>query len=280
MSNELYPYHTNQKNIGRGKVWYNMAMLTRRAKFPEKAERVVVDNHHLYYRMVGSGTPLVLIHGYGVSGQIWQRAVPYLAQQHQVFIVDLPGYGHSTATGVWHLREMAPLLATWLRQLQLPDAAVMGHSMGGAIAIHLAAHVPELISRLILVNAAGIPLRAHLPSLAARSLHSFFQTGNGHLPLGLVRDMLQPRLNLLWQTAQEMKRSDFRAELARINTPTLIIWGERDVMLPIALGYALKNTLPRADFVTLPHCGHRPMLAQPAQFSRLVLEFLRSNDQM
>jgi pimeloyl-ACP methyl ester carboxylesterase len=256
------------------KAWYNVAMLTRKTRFPEKAERVVINNHHLYYRVVGSGTPIVLIHGYGTSGQVWQRAVPYLAQQHQVFIVDLPGYGHSIATGVWRLRGMAPLLATWLRQLQLPEVAVMGHSMGGAIAIHLTAYAPELVSRLMLVNAAGIPLRAHLPSLAARSLHSIFQTGNGHPPLGLVRDILQPRLNVLWQTAQEMKRSDFRAELARINTPTLIIWGERDVMLPIASGYALKSALPHADFVTLPQCGHRPMLAQPAQFSRLVLEFL------
>ncbi|HYU75884.1 MAG TPA: alpha/beta hydrolase [Ktedonobacteraceae bacterium] len=251
-----------------------MAMLTRKAKFPEKAERIVVGKHHLYYRTVGSGTPLVLIHGYGVSGQIWQRTLPYLAQQHQVFIVDLPGYGHSPATRVWHLREMAPLLATWLRQLQLSSVAVTGHSMGGAIAIHLTANAPELVSRLILVNAAGIPLRARLPSLAARSLHSFFQIGNGHLPLGLVRDILQPRLNLLWQTAQEMKRSDFREELAQISTPTLIIWGERDVMLPIALGHALKDALPHATFVTMPHCGHRPMLAQPAQFSKLVLEFI------
>ena len=251
-----------------------MAMLTRKAKLPEKAERIVVGNHSVYYRTVGHGTPLVLIHGYGVSGQIWQRVLPYLAQKHQVFIVDLPGYGRSRATGIWHLREMAPLLALWLRQLRLSEVALLGHSMGGAIAIHLAARDPELVSRLLLVNAAGIPLRTPLPRLAARSLHSFFQMGNGHLPLGLVRDILQPRLNLLWQTAQEMKRSDFSEELACISTPTLILWGERDVMLPIALGHTLKDALPHATFVTLPHCGHRPMLAQPAQFSRLVLEFL------
>ncbi len=251
-----------------------MAMLMRKAKFPEEVERIAIGKHNLYYRTIGSGTPLVLIHGYGVSGQIWQRTLPYLAQKHQVFIVDLPGYGRSQATGIWHLREMAPLLATWLRQLQLSRVAIMGHSMGGAIAIHLTAHDPELVSRLILVNAAGIPLHAPLPLLAARSLHSFFQTGNGHLPLGLVRDILQPRLNLLWQTAQEMKCSDFREELARISAPTLIIWGERDVMLPIALGHEIKNALPHATFVTMPHCGHRPMLAQPAQFSKLVLEFL------
>ena len=249
-------------------------MLKRKVQLPEKAEHVTIDHHRLYYRTVGSGTPLVLIHGYGNSGHIWQRTLPYLAQQHQVFIVDLPGYGRSRTSGVWHLREMAPLLAQWLHTLQLPPAAVVGHSMGGAIAIHLAAYAPEQFSHLVLVNAAGIPLQTHLPGLATRSLHSFFQSGNGTLPLPLVRDMLQPRIHLLWRTAQEMKRSDFRAELAQVTLPTLILWGERDVMLPIGLGRALNEALPYATFLAMPDCGHRPMLAQPAQFSKTVLAFL------
>ncbi len=252
-----------------------MAMLNRKGKLAERAEFINIDQHRLYYRVTGSGTPLVLIHGYGTSGHIWQRALPYLAQQHEVFIVDLPGYGQSKTHGAWHLREMAPLLAHWLQKLQLSPIALMGHSMGGAIAIHLTAHAPELISRLILVNAAGIPLQTPLPALATRSIHSFFQTGNGSFPLPLVRDVLQPHFHLLWQTAQEMKRSDFRAELARITVPTLIIWGERDVMLPITLGHTLQEALPHATFITMPHCGHRPMLAQPALFSKSVLTFLR-----
>src|ERR1019366_9180352 len=133
---------------------------------------------------------------------------------------------------------------------------------------------PAQIERLVLVNAAGIPLYTPLPALATRSLHSMFQFGNGSLPLPLIRDVLQPRIQLLWQNAQEMKRSDFRAELAQINIPTLIIWGGRDVMLPIALGRALQEALPHATFTTMPHCGHRPMLAQPALFSQHVIAFL------
>jgi pimeloyl-ACP methyl ester carboxylesterase len=253
-----------------------MAMLKRNAPIAEKAHSITIDHHQVYYRVAGRGKPLVLIHGYGTSGYIWQHALPYLAQQHEVFVVDLPGYGRSRASGVWHLREMAPILAQWLQKLQLPPVALMGHSMGGAIAIHLTAHAPEQIERLVLVNAAGIPLQTPLPVLATRSLHSMFQGGNGSLPLPLIRDVLQPRMQLLWQTAQEMKRSDFRAELAQISIPTLIIWGERDVMLPIALGHTLHEALPHATFMTMPHCGHRPMLAQPALFSEHVVAFLNT----
>ena len=251
-------------------------MPKRRAQLPEQAQHITINQHRLYYRTVGSGPPLVLIHGYGNSGHVWQRVLPHLAQQHQIFIVDLPGYGRSTVNGAWHLREMAPLLAQWLYKLELPATALLGHSMGGAIAIHLAAYAPEQFNRLILVNAAGIPLQTPLPALATRSLHSFFQIGNGMLPLPLVRDILQPRMHLLWQSAQEMKRSDFRAELAQITIPTLIIWGERDVMLPLALGRTLHEALPHATFMTMPQCGHRPMLAQPMQFSKAVLAFTHS----
>lgn len=232
------------------------------------------EGYTLHYRDVGAGPPLVLIHGYGVSGQIWQSTLPYLAQQHRVLIVDLPGYGHSRHTGIWQLRRIAPLLASWLEQQGLSEVDVLGQSMGGAIAIHLAAYAPDLVRRLVLVSAAGLPLQAQLPTLALRSLHSFLQPGNGRYPLALVRDVLPPRIRLLWQGAQEMVRSDFRAELATLTMPMLIIWGERDALLPISLGYELSKALPHAQFVTLPHSGHRPMLSQPEEFSRLILEFL------
>ncbi|MBV9232320.1 MAG: alpha/beta hydrolase [Chloroflexi bacterium] len=250
-------------------------MSAREQKLIETAHTTTIAEQHLHYRTAGAGTPLVLIHGYGVTGHIWQRMLPYLIQQHQVFIVDLPGHGHSPFTGTWQLREVAPLLAQWLQQMKLPPVALMGQSMGGAIAIHLTAYAPELVKRLVLVSAAGIPFQARLPTLALRSVHSFFQRGNGSYPLELVQDVLRPRIRLLWQSAQEIAHSDFRAELATITVPTLIIWGERDVLIPITSGHALSAALPHATFITLPGCGHRPMLAQPETMSKLVLDFLK-----
>lgn len=242
----------------------------------EKSHTITINGQQLYYRSAGSGLPLVLLHGYGVSGYLWQRALPYLTQRRQVFVVDLPGHGHSKLTSPWQLREVAPLLTTWLRQANFPPIALVGHSMGGAIAIHLTAHAPELVERLVLVDAAGLPLQATFPVLAARSVRSMFQPGNGGYPWPLVRDILrQPRLRLLWQAAQQMMSSDFRIELATITIPTLILWGEQDLLLPPALGQALSMALPHATFLTLPNCGHRPPLAQPELFSRLVLEFLQ-----
>ncbi len=243
---------------------------------------VSLHGYRLHYRVAGKGSPLVLIHGYGVSSHIWQRVLPYLTQYYQVFVVDLPGYGRSTYRGTnapWRLREMAPLLAMWLRELHLSSVHLVGHSMGGAIAIHLAASAPELVQTLTLIDAAGIPFRSTFPVLVRRSMRSFVQRNNGGYPLALVYDVLRPRLRLFWHGAMQMVDCDFRAELATLTTlPILILWGEHDILVPIALGYELHKALPHATFVTIPQSGHRPMLAKPALMSGVVLEFLEEQN--
>lgn len=240
----------------------------------ETFHRSNIRGQQLAYRVAGVGSPLILLHGYGISGYLWQRALPYLAREHQVFLLDLPGHGRTRLTGAWRLREVAPLLILWLQEMKLPPIALMGQSMGGAIALHLAASTPELVERLILVSSAGLPLQATLPTLVRRSARSIFQPGSGGYPLMMLRDTLTPRPRVWWQSAQEMIISDFRPEIAQIKQPTLIIWGERDLLLPIELGYALHQALPEAAFVTLAQSGHRPMLTQPAAFSQIVLDFL------
>ena len=240
----------------------------------EKSHIALVAGQRLFYRSAGTGNPLVLIHGHAASGAAWQRVLPFLAQHYQVIRVDLPGYGRSQFTGPWRLRAIAPLLIRWLQQMDLQPVALIGHSMGGAIATHLTASAPELVDRLMLVNAAGLPLHASLPTLAARSVSTFFQPGNGsYFPQELFDHLLtSPRI--LWQSALEVVTCDLRAELASVAVPTLIIWGEHDLLLP-RIGYELHKALPHAKFVAIPGCGHRPMLGQPAVFSQIVLRFLR-----
>lgn len=234
-----------------------------------------IDGHRLHYHIAGHGPPLVLIHGYGTSGYIWQRVWPYLSEHYTVVIVDLPGYGRSTYAGVWQLRAMAPLLASLLQRLHLSQVSLLGHSMGGAIAVHLTDYAPEMVERLVLINSAGLPLQANLSALALRSLRSLLQREGGGYPPRLVLDVLRPHVRLLWRGAQEMMRSDFRSELARVKAPTLIIWGERDLLLPLQLGYDLNTSIPHSQLVVFPQSGHRPMLTQPQEFSRIVLEFLQ-----
>lgn len=249
-------------------------MSKERGHLRESTHSITIARHRLFYRVLGEGSPLVLIHGFGVSGHIWQPMLPYLAQRHQVFIIDLPGYGKSTFTPPWRLREMAPVLITLVRKLKLASVALAGQSMGGAIALHMSVLAPELVERVVLISSAGVPLNARLSRLAWRSLCSSLQSGNGRYPRELMRDVLWPRPLLFWQNAREMARSDFRAEIAAFTAPALIIWGEEDLLLPISLGRTLHAALPHATFLTLPDCGHRPMLAYPELLSAKIVDFL------
>src|SRR5258707_605039 len=123
-------------------------LLDKSEKISETSYKVVVAGQELYYRVAGDGLPVVFFHGYGHSGYVWQPCLPYLAHRRKVILVDLPGYGRSKLAGPWRLHEVASLLATWLRGLELPPIALVGHSMGGSIAIHLTAHASELVERL------------------------------------------------------------------------------------------------------------------------------------
>lgn len=245
----------------------------------EKSYILTPSGQRIFYRIAGTGKPLVLIHGHAASGSTWKAVLPFLAQHYQVISVDLPGYGRSQCSGPWRLREIAPLLIRWLQQIELQPVVLMAHSMGGAIATHLAASAPDLVDRLILVDAAGLPLHMSFPTLAARSVSSFFQPGNGSNFPQELREHLLTSPRIIWQSALEVAACDFSAELASISLPTLIIWGEHDLLLP-TLGLELHKALPHAEYVTIPHCGHRPMLGQPALFSQIVLRFLQQDSSL
>src|SRR5690349_1049160 len=112
-------------------IEYHMSMSKRSIK--QTSQSILLSGQRIFYRTAGTGSPLVLLHGHGVSGAIWQRVLPFLAQHYQVIAVDLPGYGRSHFTGEWRLHKIAALLVNWLQQTQLPPVALIGHSMGGAV---------------------------------------------------------------------------------------------------------------------------------------------------
>src|SRR5215469_3122507 len=101
----------------------------------ETSQSIMISGQRLFYRVAGAGSPLVLLHGHGVSGAIWQPVLPFLAQHYQVFIVDLPGHGRSRFTGDWRLSEITERIVSWVQQTQQAPVALIGHSMGGAVSL-------------------------------------------------------------------------------------------------------------------------------------------------
>ncbi|NJN19513.1 MAG: alpha/beta fold hydrolase [Oscillochloris sp.] len=135
------------------------------------------------YQTTGTGPSLVLIHGLAGSSRWWRHNVPVLAHHFRVYTVDLIGFGGSKGGTRFVLNEAPAILGAWMQQIVGEPAVLAGHSMGGLVAADLAASTPELITRLVLVNAAAMPLGRryvrHVWGLAGRvALHQ------GQLPAG------------------------------------------------------------------------------------------------
>jgi pimeloyl-ACP methyl ester carboxylesterase len=225
------------------------------------------------YDVAGDGPPLVLVHGLAGSSRWWRHNVPALSRQFRVHTVDLVGFGGSRGGPPFALAEAPAILGDWLRQLDLAPCALVGHSMGGLVAADLAATRPELVARLALVDAAALPVgrryARHLWGLAGIARRARLSL----LPV-LLADSLRagPRtlLGAIWQILS----ADISPRLGAIQAPTLVIWGEHDTLLPLAMGEQLRASIPRAELAVIRGAGHNPMWERPAAFNDALLAFL------
>ncbi len=174
------------------------------------------------YEVAGSGEPLVLVHGLSGSTRWWAKNVEALGWRFRVHSIDLVGFGESRGGHPFVLREAAGYLATWMDQVGIERADVVGHSMGGFIAAELAADFPDRCERLVLVDAAALPFGygylRHLVGL----LRALWYTPISFLPV-LATDACRAGPLAVLKAARRLLTSDIRPKLARIDAPTLLV---------------------------------------------------------
>lgn len=228
----------------------------------------------VHYRECASdGPPLVLIHGLSGSTRWWSRNLTALAEHFRVFAIDLPGFGDNRRWCRFNLAEVATQLCAWLDAIDVPRASIIGHSMGGVIALDMALCAPDRIDRLILVDAPIL----HDP-------RSWFRLGfetaaearlfSPKLALLLVTDALRAGPFTLSRASRETHLRNLQADLSIITAPTLVLWGEYDRMFPPTYGQEVAAALPSATFAVIEGAGHNAMWNQPDAFNHLVLDFL------
>ena len=227
----------------------------------------------IHYQVAGDGPPVVLIHGLAGSGRWWARNVPVLAARYRVYVVDLIGFGGSRRAGRFVLAEAAKRLADWMASVDIPRASVVGHSMGGLIAVDLAATLPERVERLVLVDAATFSPGPDYGRHAVGLLRWLRYAPLGFLPV-LLADAWRAGPFTLASAARELLAADVSPRLARVRAPTLIVWGEHDSVVPPAVGEQLRAQVPGSRLVVIPGAAHNPMWDRPAEFNRALLEFL------
>lgn len=232
-----------------------------------------VDNARIYYQVFGHGSPLILIHGLSGSGRWWQKNIAFLARKHQVYLIDLIGFGQSRKQR-FVLSKASQLLATWMDQLNIEFATVIGHSMGGLIAADLASTFPTKVERLVLVDAVAVPLERTYAQNTLGLVRALLALPLNFLPI-LFSDAYQAGLRTIMRAVWELLTMDISDKLAQIQVPTLIVWGENDWLVPLQIGVRIYDRLGNAQFVILEQAGHNPMWDRADTFNQIVDDFLQ-----
>lgn len=250
----------------------------------------------------GGPPPLVLLHGISADRGEWALSLPILARRRRVLAFDLLGHGRSdkpVGPGVvYRVRLLSDAVASGIEAL--PDAPIrvdlLGHSLGGAVALDVARRYRRLVHRLVLVDAATAPIERTIDPLAAsipfapanlaevrRALSTsvnnrFLSHPIVALAAAVYKGRRKNRPQLLKLVASIAAGEDALGprELARIPHETLVLWGDRDRIFPLAGGRALTRALPHARLEVLPGCGHVPPTERPIAFARRVVGFLDS----
>ena len=257
---------------------------------------------------LGSGPPIVFIHGLSGSWPNWLEQMAVFANDHRVIALDLPGFGHSPGqAGEVSMQGYAQLLDELLGQLDIERATLVGNSMGGLIAAETAASFPARVERLVLVSPAGVSTyrnpvtRRTMPAI--RRLQQVLALGAGwtashadgvatrprsrglvlkgvvahpsRLPGPLAAEQLRGAGTDGFLSALEaILEFDLRPRLPLITCPTLIVWGTKDRLITVADASRFAEAIPGARKVVYEDTGHMAMLEQPARFNELLREFM------
>jgi pimeloyl-ACP methyl ester carboxylesterase len=228
---------------------------------------------------VGCGPPLVLVHGLSASSRWWRRNIPDLARHFHVYAVDLPGFGTNRARPLnrrearFTLHDASRCLVDWMDETGIERASIIGHSMGGYIAVDLAAEYPEHVDRIVLVDAALLPAGATVRRSTTALFRSLARIRPDFIPVLAVDAVRAGPLTAL-RASQQLHARDLRPKLASIHAPTLVVWGDNDLVVPVDVAEEIAAAVPGARLSVIEHAGHSPMWDRADDFNRLVLAFL------
>lgn len=261
---------------------------------------------HFVRQGVGKGKPAVLLHGFGGWSRDWQFTLPALAREREVLAFDLPGWGLSAKPSDYDysLPSQANFTLAVLDHFGLDRVDFVGNSMGGAIAIQIALDHPERARKLVLIDSAGyrefhlkqwaskvasLPLsaqlvQAFLPNFArVRYVAEWLCGGRAKLTRQAVEAHFVPLKTdgmaaALVAMVKTLRLDSIKDRIAQVPQATLILWGEKDPLMPVADARRFHHDIERSQLVIFPDAGHVPQEEIPEQVNPLLIDFLNSRE--
>lgn len=277
-------------------------------------QHVTIHGHAVGYRRAGSrnAETVLLIHGLAGSSKTWDAVMPGLAEQYDVVAPDLLGHGESAKPrGDYSLGSFASGLRDFLAMMEIDSVTIVGHSFGGGVAMQLAYQHPHLVDRLVLVGSGGLgreasPLLRMLSLPGAEYLMPLVMPKpvvDGATVLGRFlgrHDLRSARLGEFWRGYASLAGAENRHAFVKTmrsviepggqtvnandrlylaaRVPVMIVWGDRDGVIPVAHGVAAHEAIETSRLEILEGVGHFPHVEAPDAFVASLLDFLATTD--
>lgn len=274
--------------------------------YGHEARYAEVNGLSICYVDEGEGRPLVFIHGLGGSISNWAPNIEYFKRGYRVIALDLPGCGKSSfSDGDYCIEVLEGCVRGLLSELGAGSATFVGNSLGGMITLHLALHHPDLVDAMVIVDGAGghsfpLSMRKLLMAVPLEWFKKFvrlclryvYASGYLYRAAGVYRvneytraileeaveSTLRPDveqyLEAYARTARTALSVCYGERLPDISVPTLIVWGQKDLGIPLKVGYRMNAAIKGSFLVAVPEAAHVPQLEQPAIFNAAVERFL------
>ena len=274
----------------------------------EHSQFIEIDEVNVHYRDEGEGFPIVLIHGTAASLHTWDAWTDELIKTNRVIRMDLPAFGITgpNKNADYSIEAYTTFLHSFLEKLKLEKFHLAGNSLGGNIAWNYTADYPSKVEKLILVDASGLPTNKSQPAIFKMAktpiLNSLFLYITPRFLIkknieevyeddSKITDELINRYHKMALRVGNRKafidraKTDFKLDtqvnlekLKSIQTPTLLIWGAKDLWIPLANGIRMNEILVNSKLEVLENSGHVPMEENPIESLKLMNDFLFTSE--
>jgi pimeloyl-ACP methyl ester carboxylesterase len=272
-------------------------------------QTIQIKGHTIYYVVKGEGEPLLLIHGYGAGFWVWEKQIDVLSRSYRVYALDVLGHGFSDRPKITYTPETyIHFLRDFMEGIKIERATLIGNSMGGGMAWATAALFPKWVKRVILINSVppdvlnqvrnksfrtlvaiqDIPFLPYLVIVSRnkKSIKWLLEECVSDIRL-ITPEVLNRQYELsriqgttwvLYSTFKNARdTSRMKDYLSRIDHPTLLIWGKRDLIFPLSVGEDLHQAIRDSKLQSIETAGHIPMWETPDEVNRAILDFLKEN---
>lgn len=256
---------------------------------------VNIDGNKIRYLESGnSDDTIVLVHGLGASAERWEFVIPLFEKHYRVIVPDLIGFGYSDKPMVDYTPEFfSEFFSHFLRELNITKTNLIGSSLGGQVCAEFASREKNTVKKLVLVSPSGA-MKHSTPALdayvmaalypnpdGAKSAFEMMNTSGRQVNQRIVDEFVK-RMHLpnakmsFMSTLLGLKNSDTITKvLPSITSPTLVIWGEDDPVIPINYAESFVSSIRDCRFYKMPKCGHTPYVDEPEKFFEIVHDFLK-----